>query len=335
MRFGNSLFINVAWISVIVLALFFLWAFVTRKKVLRRFADDHLIDDLTSSVHLRIRKIKIVLLCVGLFFLIFSLSRPQWGFHWEEVKRRGLDIVIAIDTSNSMLAEDVKPNRLERSKLAVKDLIKKLTGDRIGLIAFSGSAFLQCPLTVDYNGFMLSLDALTTDTIPHGSTSLASAIAEGIRSFKEGAKKYRVLVIITDGEDHTGGVMRLVEDAKKEGIKIFCVGIGTKEGELIPLTDKNGKKTFLKDMNGAVVKSRLDEKTLQEIALATGGSYVRATGAEFGLELIYEEKLSKMEKRELESKMSKQYEERYQWFLLVGLLLLGIEVALRERKTVS
>ena len=334
MRFANFMFMPFMWIVIISLILFFVWAYAARKKQMQKFAVSSLLKEITGGINLGRKKIKIVMLCIGMFFVLFAMVRPQWGFHWEEVKRRGLDIVIAIDTSKSMLAQDVKPNRLERSKLAVKDLVKKLQGDRIGLIAFAGNAFLQCPLTVDYNGFMLALDALDVNVIPRGGTSIARAMQEAIRSFEGGVKKYKVLVLITDGESHEGDVSSLIEQAKKEGIKVFCIGIGTKEGELIPIVDESGKMTFLKDSSGKVVKTKLDETSLQKIALATGGSYVRATGAQFGLDLIYEEKLSKMEKRELESKMSKQFEERYQFFLSVGLLILILEPFISERKNI-
>jgi len=320
------------WIFGCAMIIFFVWAFKARRKALHLFADPELAKELTAAVDLKRRRIKAVLMIIACLFLFFTLARPKWGFHWEEVKRKGLDIIVAIDVSKSMLAEDVKPNRLERSKLAVKDLIRKLEGDRIGLIAFAGSSFLQCPLTVDYSGFVLSLDTLSVHTIPRGGTSLARAIKEAIRSFEGGLKKYKVLVFITDGESHEGDSLKWAEEAKKEGIKIFCIGIGTKGGELIPYIDENGRQTFVKDKKGNVVKSRLDEETLQKIALTTGGSYVRATGAEFGLDLIYEEKLSKMEKRELDSKMSKQYEERFQLFLAVGLLLLLMEPFIGTRK---
>jgi Ca-activated chloride channel homolog len=332
MRFGNAPFFYLWWIVTAALIAFYVWAFKMRKKSLKTFAETSLLSELTLSVHEQKKRVKAIILCCAVFLLFFSFLRPQWGFHWQEVKRRGLDILIAIDTSKSMLAVDVKPNRLERSKLAVKDLLKKLTGDRIGLIAFSGRAFLECPLTVDYNGFMISLDDLSADTIPQGGTSISQAINEAIKGYKSGSKKYKILILITDGEDHEGDVLAAAEEAKKEGIKIYCIGIGTKEGELIPITDSEGKKTFLKDRDGNVVKSRLDETTLQKIALGTGGSYVHATGAEFGLDLIYEEKLSTMEKREFESKMNKQYEERYQIFLAIALALLLLEPFISERR---
>lgn len=332
MRFGHSYFLYFTWVFLVVLVLFFIWTFKARKKMLNSFADPEFIPDLASSVDHRLRKIKSILLIFGLVLIFFSLVRPQWGFHWEEVKRRGLDIIIAIDVSKSMLAEDVKPNRLERSKLAVKDLIHKLQGDRIGLIAFAGSSFLQCPLTIDYSGFVLSLDSLNHTTIPRGGTSLARAIKDAIDSFKGGVKQYKVLVLITDGESHEGDTLEWAEKAKNEGIKIFCIGIGTSDGELIPYRDETGRLSYVKDAEGNVVKSRLDEATLQKIALTTGGSYVRATGAEFGLDLIYQEKLSKMEKRDLDSKMSKQYEERFQVFLVAGVLCLILESLIGTRK---
>jgi len=314
------------------LVLYFIRAQKKRKRDMGHFADTDLLQHLARSVNTKGRTLRTVCILTAVLLIVISLMRPQWGFEWQEVRRSGLDILIAIDTSKSMLAEDVKPNRLERSKLAVKDLIKKLRGDRIGLIAFSGSAFLQCPLTVDYSGFHLSLDDLSPDTIPKGGTSITSAIRVALDSYEGGMKKYKVLVIITDGEDHEGTPLELAEEAQKQGIKIFTVGIGTKEGELIPVTDASGSRIFLKDRNGNVVKTRLDEETLREIALKTGGSYVKATAAEFGLELIYDEKLSKMEQREIENKMVKKYEERFQIPLMFALFIMGVELFIRERR---
>lgn len=331
MRFAQLHIVYVFWL-IIGLILFLIWAFKKRQRALEIFAEKQLLKELIYSLDVKKRHLKAYLIVLALVMGIFSLMRPQWGFHWTEVKRMGLDILIAVDTSKSMLATDVQPNRLERSKLAVKDLIRKLKGDRIGLIAFSGTAFLQCPLTVDYNGFLLSLEDLTADTIPRPGTSISTAIKEAIKSYKGGQNKYKILVIITDGEDHEGDPIRAAEEAKKEGIVIFCIGIGTKEGEIIPIIDETGNKIFLKDKEGNVVKSKLDEATLQKIALTTGGSYVHATLTEFGLDLLYEEKLSKMEKRELEGKMVKNYEERFQIPLGIALVLLLLEMAIGERR---
>jgi Ca-activated chloride channel family protein len=331
MKLGNIQAIHFFWLFG-ALILFFVWAHKRREKAREGFAQKDLLGELARSFDRKKLRLKTVLVSVSVLMIILALMRPQWGFEWQEVKRSGLDILIAIDTSKSMLAEDVKPNRLERSKLAVKDLIKKLRGDRIGLIAFAGSSFLQCPLTVDYGGFMLSLDSLDVNAIPKGGTSLTSAIKTALESYEGGMKKYKTLVIITDGEDHEGNAAELAGKAKEKGIKIFTIGIGTKEGELIPVSDEKGNVSYLKDRKGNVVKTRLDENMLQQIALNTGGSYVKATGSEFGLDLIYEEKLSKMERREVENKMVKKYEERFQILLGFALMLLCIEPFVRERK---
>jgi len=334
MRFAAANFVF-GFLLILGLVLFYSWAAKLRKNSLEKFAQKELLDELLSRLDYRKRFLKIILIVLAISLMFFALMRPQWGFHWEEVKRKGVDILVALDTSKSMLAEDVKPNRLERSKLAIKDLVRNLKGDRIGLIAFSGSAFLQCPLTLDYGGFLLSLDDINTDIIPKGGTSITSAIKEALRSYEGGQKKYKVLIIITDGEDHEGDPEQAAEEAKKEGIKIFCIGIGTKEGDLIPITDENGGKSFLKDSQGNVIKSRLDETGLQKVALKTGGVYVRATNAEFGLDLIYRERIAKMEKRELDARMNKHYEERFQIFLWLALLLLLVEYFVSDKKSMK
>ena len=331
MRFTAITSAYLFWL-IIALIGFLFWANSRKIKAFETFADKNLLATLLASFDIRKYRLKEAFIIVTLILTVFSLMRPQWGFKWQEIKRRGLDILVAVDVSKSMLAEDIKPNRLERTKLALADFVKHLKGDRIGLIAFAGSAFVQCPLTVDYSGFLLSAESLDINTIPKGGTSISSAIREAVESYEGGLKKYKVLIIITDGEDHEGDPVKAAELAQKEGIKIFCIGIGTNEGELIPVADESGNKGYLKDRSGAVVKSRLDETTLQKIALTTGGSYVRASSREFGLDLIYKEKLSEMEKRELESKMAKQYEERFQIPLALAFLLLAAEFIISDRR---
>jgi len=334
MKFGNPNFIY-SFIIIPALIVFYIFAFKARKSALKKFAQKGLLKDLLLSVNTAKQRLKVILLIATAALCFLALMRPQWGFRWEEVKRKGLDIIIALDTSKSMLAQDIKPNRLQRSKLAIKDLTKSLKGDRIGLIAFSGSAFLQCPLTVDYAGFLLSAESINVDTIPKGGTNITSAIREAIKSYAGGQKKYKILVIITDGEDHEGDALKAAEDAKKEGITIFCIGIGTKEGDIIPIAQNDGHTEFLKDKQGNVIKSRLDEITLQKIALTTGGSYLRSSNTEFGLDLLYRERLSKMEKREFEGKMVKQYEERFQIILGIALLLFLSEALINDRKAIT
>jgi len=321
------------WIWALVPLAFFLFWRKKKKQILReKFVEKVLLRHIAPDIHYQNEDVSVVFLICVIFFSIVALARPQWGFEWREIKREGLDILVAVDTSKSMLTDDVKPNRLERSKLAVKDLVKKLNGDRIGLMAFSSSAFLVCPMTVDYSGFLLSLEDINTSTIPQGGTSLASAIKEGIRSYKNIPGKYKAMIVITDGEDLEGEVAPAAQEAKKEGIQIFSIGIGTSEGELIRLKDDKGNYEFLKDSQENFVKSRLNEQILQEIALITGGMYVRASGAQFGLEEIYDQRLSKMEKKEIKNKMEKRYFERFQIPLCIAFLFLCWETFLPRRK---
>lgn len=303
-----------------------------RRALAERFAERGLISAMAPSVSVRRRIFKTALLILASSFILLAFMRPQWGFEWEEVKKSGLDILIAIDVSKSMLATDVKPNRLERSKFAVKDLVRKLSGDRLGLVAFAGTAFLQCPLTIDYNGFLLALDDLTTSAIPRGGTSISNAIREAMNTFKGPEKKYKVLVIITDGEDHEGDALKMAEEASKAGIKIYAVGVGTSEGEVIQVPDERGQRAYMADKKGNVVKTKLNEELLKKIAISTGGSYVHATQAEFGLALLYDKSISRLEKRDIEAKMKKRYEERFQIFLSLAIALLFIEPLIAERK---
>lgn len=331
MKFGAPQMWALLWL-VPAVVIFYIWAARSRKAALEKFASRTPLPEITKTYDPRKRKARSMMLVLAVFFILVALLRPQWGFRWQEVKRRGLDIIIALDTSKSMLAQDVLPDRLERSKLAIKDLVRKLRGDRIGLVAFSGTAFLQCPLTLDYSGFLLSLDDITVDTVPVGGTSLAKGIYTSVKAFEGGRKKNNILIIITDGEDLEGGVDKAIEKAGSNGVKIFCVGIGTSEGELIPILTKSGERTFLKDEEGKVVKTRLDEGLLQRAALETGGAYVRSAGAEFGLDLIYDKEISKIEKREFKSKMEKQYNERFEFPLAIAFLLLLIEPFIGDRK---
>ncbi|MCX5698421.1 MAG: VWA domain-containing protein [Candidatus Omnitrophica bacterium] len=331
MRFAQPYFILFICVT-LGLVLFQIWAFRMRKKVQDKFAQKDLLAELLAQVDSGRQRLKAILLILGLLFCFFALLRPQWGFKWHQLKRKGLDIIIALDVSKSMLANDIKPNRLERAKLAIGDFTQKLKGDRVGLIAFAGSAFLGCPLTIDYGGFLLSLENIDVNTIPRGGTSISSVIKEAMRSYPATDAKFKVLIIITDGEDHEGDPLRLAEEAKKEGIIICCIGIGTKEGELVFLEQDDGRKEFLKDNEGNVVKSRLNEEILQKIVLAAGGTYIRSTNTDFGLDLLYQGRLSKMEKREFEGKMNELYEERFQIPLAIGLILILLETIISERK---
>ena len=299
---------------------------------LRKFASESLIAQLTTSVSPARRQIKRVLVVAGVACLALALARPLVGFRWEEAKRKGLDLFFAVDTSRSMLAQDVKPDRLTRAKMAVEDLVAKMDGDRIGLIAFAGNAFLQCPLTLDYDAFRQSLDVLDTKIIPRGGTDIASAIHEAEAALEGKGNNERILVLLTDGEDLEGSALEAARAAAKNGLKIFTVGIGSANGELIPVVDEKGGTEFVKDASGQFVKSHLDETMLKQIAEATGAMYQPLGQQAQGLETIYQKGLAKYTRHELASRMTKVYIERFQWPLALGLLCLALEPLIGIRR---
>ena len=221
------------------------------------------------------RLVRFGLLLLGLALAIISLAQPRWGYTFEDVKRKGLDLLVAVDTSRSMLSNDVQPSRLDRVKLAIQDLIDQLQGDRVGLIAFAGRAFLQAPLTIDYDAVVEAVNDLDTKTIPEGGTNISSAITLATQSFGKSAMGNRALIIFTDGEELSGDAVKTAKAAAADaGVRIFTVGVGTPQGSLIPVTGDNGDTSFVKDSAGQVVKSKLDDKRLREVAEATGGFYL-------------------------------------------------------------
>jgi Ca-activated chloride channel family protein len=263
--------------------------------------------------------------------LVIAFARPQWGFDWEEVHQRGLDIIVAIDTSRSMLAEDVAPNRLTRAKLAAMDLRKLAKADRMGLIAFAGTAFLQCPLSSDDEAFRQSINELNVNIIPQGGTALAEAIDTARAAFKQKGDNHRVLVLFTDGEDQEGAAVDSAKAAAKEGLRIFTVGVGTAEGELLRTTDARGRSEYIKDSEGHVVKSQLNKQLLTDIADATQGFYMLLGGART-IDILYERGLAPMPKSGGKEKVVRRYHEQFQWPLAAAIALLLVEFLLPERK---
>jgi len=305
--------------------------FKSRQNALKRFVQAELIDSIVMSVSRRKQIIKAAFVISAITFLIFSLVQPKWGYHWEDVERRGIDIVVAVDTSRSMLADDIKPNRLEAAKREIKDLIDIIDGDRVGLVAFAGTAFLQCPLTLDYGAFSLFLDDLDTRLIPVGGTSFGEAINKSMSAFSDKLKKHKAIVLITDGEDHQGNAMEIAKVAKEKGIIIYTVGVGKKEGAYIKIRDNKGREELLKDREGKVVKSRLDEVLLNKIAVGTGGAYSPAYGIKWGLANIYTNLIAKMEDKQLGGRKIRLYENRYQIPLFIALILIVLESLIGER----
>ncbi len=331
MHYARPDLFGILILGTILIIVFFIATFRSRVRALEHFADRMLLEELLKGVSMRRKKIKAYLLAFSVILLLAALLRPQWGFQWQEVKRQGLDIVIALDTSKSMLARDVLPNRLERSKLAIKDFAGKLSGDRLGLVAFAGSAFIACPLTVDYGGFLLALDDIDVTTIPRGGTAIASAIREGIQAYRGQSSKQKILILITDGEDHEHDPLAAARQAKQEGITIYCIGIGTQEGDLITVED-NHERIYVKDSSGNAVKSRLNEDVLQKIALETGGAHIRATSAEFGLDVLYKQKFAGFQKQEFKGKLRKRYFERFQIPLALAIVCIMAEVFISEKR---
>ncbi len=297
-----------------------------RSKLLERIAEQGLWPTMLSGFSPKRLRLKNLLRILVLACAIIALARPQWGFKWEKVQQRGLSIIVALDTSKSMLAQDIKPSRLQQAKWGIRDLLKELRGDRIGLVAFAGDAFLQCPATVDYAAFMMMLDDVYAGIVPLGGTDFYNALDTAIDSFEksEESASDKVIILISDGEDHSDRTESLLPRLKKQGIRVFTIGVGTKAGELIQTSDG-----FVKDQAGNVVKSALHEGMLERIAMETGGFYVRSASGDFGLERVYEEGIAQLQREEREERMSKIWTERFQWFVACALLLLVIESTIR------
>jgi len=268
----------------------------------------------------------VALLCV-------ALARPQWGFRWEEARRRGVNVMAVLDVSRSMRANDLKPNRLQQAKWGLQELTRRLTGDRVGLVIFSGTAFLQCPLTADYPAFLMLLEDARVGSIPRGGTAIEAALKEAMSGFPSEGEADHAILLVTDGEDHEGDPLRLLPDLKARQIRVYAVGVGTPDGELVP-DERDG---FFKDRAGNTVKSALREAPLQRLALETGGAYVRAAPGDMGLERLYDEGIAKLRRAEQESRLAKIHEERYGWPLGAALLLALLEPlrAARRRRAAA
>ena len=301
---------------------------------LQEFVSARLLPQLAGTVNRPRRMVRFGLQLLGLSLALVSLAQPRWGYTFQDVKRKGLDLLIAVDTSRSMLSNDVQPNRLERVKLATQDLINELQGDRVGLIAFAGRAFLQAPLTIDYEAAMESINDLDTKTIPEGGTNISSAIDLATQSFGKSAAGNRALIIFTDGEELSGDAVKTAKAAADQGVRIFTVGVGTPQGSLIPITSDNGETAFVKDSSGQVVKSKLDEKPLREIAQATGGFYLHLENGPRTMQQIYNEGLVKMQAAEIDVRLSRRPIERYEWPLGAAIIALAFSILIGERKRV-
>lgn len=304
-----------------------------KRRALAAFGGLPLVKQLSQTFSWKRHFLKAVLLLTALFMLLLSLTRPQFGTRVETVKREGQDIIVAIDVSLSMQAQDIRPNRIEKAKREVSDLIARLDGDRIGLIAFAGEAFVQCPLTLDYGAARLFLSAMETGLIPIPGTALSSAVELALKTFEEEEKRNKVLILITDGEDHAGRIDQVAEQCVTAGVIVHSIGIGSSQGVPIPLTETEGQG-FKKDQAGEVVLTRLNETPLRRLAEETAGSYSRISSNGSELKTLLES-IATMDKKELSSREVTLFEERFQPFLAIGLFFLITELLIGESKRIK
>lgn len=330
MNWASPNWFNGFWL-VLLLILFLFWMEERRKRALERFVSVSLWGELVNADRFR-QRLKWAFLFAAILFLVLALARPQKRGDLVKVERKGIDLIVALDTSGSMRAQDFKPDRFAKAKREISSLILRLKGDRIGIVVFSGVSFLQCPLTLDYRAAKLFVEAMEVDMLPRPGTAIGDAIRTAVRAFEHQGPQKKAIILVTDGEDHDSRVMEGVEQAHAMGVKIFCVGIGKPDGEPIPVVDTRGKASgYKKDEEGNVILSRLGEQILQEIALKTGGAYYRATMGELELERIYKE-IEGLEKGKFEEDYVTKYEDHFFYLLWIAFILLCLEMMIGERR---
>ncbi|MFW5831411.1 MAG: VWA domain-containing protein [Prolixibacteraceae bacterium] len=328
-RFGNSEYL---WglLLIPLLTVVFIWARIARKRALKRFGNESLLNRLMPYASKSRPVFKFILLMLALGFFIVGVARPQFGSKLKKMKREGVELIIALDVSNSMKAEDIRPNRLERAKRAIVRLVDRLEDDKIGLIVFAGDAYTQLPITSDYNSAKLFLNSVNTQVVPKQGTAIGAAINLAIRSFTPEGEANKAIVVITDGENHEDDAVAATENAVENNIVVHTIGMGLPSGSPIPVL-RNGQKDYLKNNDGEVVITRLNEQMLEQIAAAGNGIYVRANNAQVGLNALFDE-INKMEKAEMESLAYSEYDDQFQYFFAIGLLLILLEFVILERK---
>ena len=317
-------------VPVLVIGFFFLHRW--RRQLLRTFVSELLVAQLAPDASTGKRTLKQAILLFALASLIVAAANPQVGTRLEEVKREGIDLFIALDVSLSMKAEDIRPSRLEKAKRDVSDLLHKLQGDRVGLVVFAGEAFVQFPLTADYSAADLFINAVDVDAVPVPGTMIGSAIELALKSFRTDLPTQKAIVVVSDGENTEGDVAGAVDKARRAGVRVFTIGMGTPEGSPIPIYGANGERTDYKhDREGNIVLTKLDESALQQIALTTGGTYRRATNAGNEIDDIYKE-ISSIQKTQMGSLQVTGYEDQFFYPLALGIFLLLVELLLSERR---
>ena len=328
-RFANPEFLYLLLLLPVMIILFIIESY-RRKRTLSKIGDLKLVNDLIPELSSARPVLKFIIITMAIASGSVMLARPQFGSKIEDVKKQGVEVIIALDVSNSMLAEDIQPNRLTRAKQAISRVVDNLDNDKIGLIVFAGDAYTQIPVTTDYVSAKMFLSSIGPEMVPKQGTSIGAAISLGIRSFSPGEDKSKAMIIITDGENHEDDPVEAAEEASKAGIVIHTIGIGSEQGVPVPVV-RSGKKDFLKDVDGNTVITRLDEDILKKVALSTGGNYVRANNSNIGLDEIFGE-IRKMKKQELESTVYTEYNDQFQIFAAITLFFLILEFIIMDRK---
>lgn len=331
MSFASAPFLWLTLILGLLTAGFLWWTWRRKQQAAARFVGSRLYQQLTIGVSPALQILRRVLLAAAVVAILLALARPRWGFTEEETVASGLDVVIAFDVSRSMLGADVAPNRLEKARRAVLDLVDLSRADRLGLVAFAGDAFLQAPLTLDDDAFRQTVRALSTDLIPVQGTGLASALREARAAFGKDSTGAQAVVILTDGEDHEPGAVEVAREMARNGIRIFTLGVGTEEGALLRMRDPYGNPVFVKDDLGNAVKSRLNEPMLRELADAGGGFYLPLQNRQT-IRNLYDQGLGPLPRSLVKAGRSRQWIERFQWPLALGILLLLVEVLVPEHR---
>ncbi|MFN8239525.1 MAG: VWA domain-containing protein [Bacteroidales bacterium] len=328
-RFANPDYLYLLLLLPLVVAI---WIFnnYRRNKALARLGDQVVVERLMPDISPARSVLKLVFWLLALIFLILTVSRPQFGSKLEEVKRKGIEAIIALDVSNSMLAKDIQPDRLERAKQAISRLVENLTDDKIGLIVFAGDAYTQIPVTTDYISARMFLSTIRPDLVPVQGTAIGSAIDLAMRSFSQGTEKSRAIILITDGENHEDDAVAKAREAAAAGIVIYTIGIGSPEG--VPISvGSDASNEYLRDKDGNTVITRLDENVLKEIASVTNGKYIRASNSNIGLEQLYND-IGRLKKKEIEGTVYTEYNDQFQIFCAAGILFLLIDFMIMEKK---
>jgi len=331
-KINNLNYLHLSWV-VLALLVVVIYGFARKRQALERFASANLLGYLTPRTSLARQWIKAVLLLLAMVALVFGAIDLRWGIYWDQVPRRGIDIIFALDVSRSMMAEDLKPNRLERAKQYINDMLEAVVGDRVGLVTFAGNAVMKCPLTINFGSFHMVLDEVGIRSSSRGGSLIGDAVRIAADSFVDQVKKYKAVIVITDGEDHESYPVEAAQKAFEEkGIRIYTIGLGDAgEGARIP-TEKDGAKIYVQH-DGQEVWSKMDEKTLLKMAEVGGGAYIPAGTKNIDLAQIYREKIAAVEQREFEAASIRRYKVKFQWFAGLALVLLIMETWMTDRRS--